>query len=34
MINLEVVMYSSDGSQGGYTIDYGGNEISKLQIIQ
>ena len=29
MINLEVVMYSSDGYQGGYTIDYGSNEISK-----
>lgn len=29
MINLEVVMYSSDGPQGGYTIDYGSTEISK-----
>ena len=29
MINLEVVMYSSDGSQGGYAIDYGSTEISK-----
>ena len=29
MINLEVVMYSSDGSQVGYTIDYSSTEISK-----
>lgn len=29
MINLEVVMYSSDDPQGGYTIDYGSTEISK-----
>ena len=29
MINLKVVMYSSDGPQGGYTIDFRSTEISK-----